>query len=131
MAKAPVLVDVKVAVKCKAVSGKVDQSCGLVLRYQDENNYYVARSNSLEGNVRLYHVKAGKRTQLGNWKGDVASGKWFDLALQAKSDALEVHFEGKKILEAKDATFSAAGKVGVWTKADSVTYFDDLTVTPL
>ncbi len=131
VAKAPVLADVKVAVKCKAVSGKVDQACGLVVRYQDENNYYVARSNSLEGNVRLYYVKAGKRAQLADWKGEVPLGKWFDLTLQVKGDAMEVHFDGKKILEAKDATFSAAGKVGLWTKADSVTFFDDLTVTPL
>lgn len=131
VAAAPQLADVKLTVKCKTISGKVDQTCGLVMRYQDENNYYLARTNALEGNVRLYYVKAGKRAQLASWKGEVAGGKWFDFGVQIKGDALEVHFAGKKILEAKDATFPAAGKVGFWTKADSVTHFDDLAVTPL
>jgi hypothetical protein len=123
--------NVKVSVKCKAVSGETDQACGLVFRYKDENNYYITRSNVLEENVRLYHVKDGKRTQFATWDGKVPGKVWNELSVEAKGDTLVVYFNGQKVIEAKDATFSAGGKVGLWTKADSITYFDDLTVTPL
>jgi hypothetical protein len=123
--------DVKVSVKCKAVSGETDQACGLVFRYKDENNYYVTRSNVLEGNVRLYHVKDGKRTQFANWDGKVAGNAWHELAAEAKGDSLRVYFNGQKVIEAKDSTFLAGGKAGLWTKADSVTYFDDFSISPL
>ena len=123
--------DVKVSVKCKAVSGETDQACGVVFRYQDENNYYVTRSNVLEDNVRLYHVKDGERTQFASWDGKVPGKAWNQLTAEAKGDTLRVHFNGQKIIEAKDQTFAAGGKVGLWTKADSITYFDDLVVTPL
>jgi hypothetical protein len=123
--------DVKVSVKCKAVSGEVDQACGLVLRYKDENNYYITRSNVLEDNVRLYYVKDGKRTQIATWDGKVPGNVWNELALEAKGDTFVVSFNGKKVIEHKDKTFTSGGKVGLWTKADSVTYFDDLVVTPL
>ncbi len=120
--------NVRVSVKCKAISGDVDQACGLVFRYKDENNYYVTRSNVLEENVRLYHVKEGKRTQIASWDGKVPGKVWNDLAAEAKGDTLRVFFNGKMVLEQKDKTFSEGGKVGLWTKADSVTYFDDLTI---
>jgi hypothetical protein len=123
--------NVRVAVKCKAVSGKVDQACGLVFRYKDENNYYLTRSNALESNVRLYHVKDGKRTQFATWDGPVPGKVWNELAAEAKGDTFRIYFNGKKVIEAKDKTFTDAGKVGLWTKADSVTFFDDLMVTPL
>ncbi len=123
--------DVAVSVKCKAVSGEVDQACGLVFRYKDENNYYITRSNVLEDNVRLYYVKDGKRKQLATWDGKVPGNAWVTLAAEAKGDAFSVTFNGKKVIEATDQTFSGGGKVGLWTKADSVTYFDDLTVTAL
>lgn len=121
--------DVLVSVKCKAVAGKVDQACGIVFRYKDPNNYYVARSNVLEDNVRLYYVKNGKRTQIATWDGKVPSQSWNELAGEAKGDVLRVYFNGKKVIEQKDKTFTSGGKVGLWTKADSITYFDDLTVT--
>lgn len=123
--------DVKLSVKCKAVSGSTDQACGLVFRYKDENNYYLTRSNVLEENVRLYHVKNGKRTQFANWDGKLAGNVWHELTAEAKGDTLRVYFNGQKVIEAKDNTFSAGGKVGLWTKADSIVYFDDLTITPL
>jgi hypothetical protein len=123
--------DLRVSVKCKAVSGEVDQACGLVFRYKDENNYYITRSNVLEENVRLYHVKDGKRTQFASWDGPVPGKAWNELAAEAKSGTFRIYFNGKKVIEAQDKTFSGGGKVGLWTKADSVTYFDDLTVTPL
>ena len=131
VANEPVLRDVRVTVKCKPVSGEVDQACGLVFRYQDEQHYYVTRANALEGNVRLYHVVNGDRRQFAGWNGAVTSGVWHALRVDAHADHLEVSWDGRKIIDAHDTTFPHAGKVGVWTKADSVTYFDDLSVEPL
>jgi hypothetical protein len=126
----PELKDLQLSVKCKPVSGKVDQACGLIFRVKDPDNYYVTRANALEDNVRLYHVVKGKRVQFAGWNGKVASGAWHDLAVTAVGDHFEVAFDGKKIIDAHDKTFGAAGKFGVWTKADSVTYFDELKATP-
>jgi len=130
VADAPALKDARVEVRCKQVSGQVDRACGLVVRYQDAGNYYVARANALEDNVRIYRVVGGRRQQLASWSGKVASGVWHILALEARGDRLAVSWEGKPILEANDRTFTEPGRVGVWTKADSVTHFDALTVTP-
>lgn len=130
VADAAPLADVALSVKCKPISGKVDQACGLVLRYQDANNYYVTRANALEGNVRFYYVKNGRREQLKSWSGKVKAGVWHDYKVEAKGDHFVVAFDGKQVLEVTDKTFTQPGKVGVWTKADSVTYFDDLKVEP-
>jgi hypothetical protein len=126
----PELKDLRLSVKCKPVSGKVDQGCGLVFRLKDADNYYVARANALEDNVRLYHVVKGDRRQFAGWNGKVASGKWHELAVEAQGDHFQVLFDGQKIIDAHDKTFTEAGKFGVWTKADSVIEFDDLTATP-
>ena len=130
LADEPQLRDVDLGVRCKPVSGKVDQACGLVFRAKDANNYYLARANALEGNVRIYFVKDGKRQQFGTWSGKVTSGAWHELRVIARGDRFEVSWDGAKVVEVKDATFGDAGRVGLWTKADSVTYFDDLTVKP-
>jgi hypothetical protein len=130
-ASQPIVRDLRLSVKCKPVAGKVDQACGLVWRYQDENNYYLARANALENNVRLYYVKGGKRSQIASWSGRVTSGVWHELAITAQGDRFEVWWEGRKLLEKRDTTFAQAGKVGVWTKADSVTEFDDLSIEPV
>jgi hypothetical protein len=121
--------DVVATVRCKPVSGKVDQACGLMFRYQDENNYYLTRANALEDNVNLYHVKDGKRRTIIGWRGKVASGTWHELGIEARGDHIVVSFDGSKVIDTHDQTFTQSGKVGVWTKADSVTYFDDLTAT--
>jgi len=131
VASEPELRDVRLSVKCKPVSGEVDQACGLVFRYQDENDYYVTRANALEHNIRLYHVVHGNRQQFATWNGTVATGVWHELKVEAQGDHLLVFWDGQQIMDAHDQTFSQAGKVGVWTKADSVTYFDDLRVEPL
>ena len=131
LADAPALADVRVSVKCKPVSGKVDQACGLVFRAVDTDNYYVTRANALEDNVRLYHVVKGERKQFASWSGKVKTGAWHELRADANGDHFEIYFDGKKVIDATDATFKAAGKIGVWTKADSVTYFDDLVAAPL
>jgi hypothetical protein len=125
----PDLKDLRLSVKCKQVSGRVDQACGLIFRVRDADNYYVVRANALEDNVRLYHVVKGKRIQFAGWNGKVAGGVWHELVVEAQGDHFQVHFDGKQVIDAHDKTFSDGGKFGVWTKADSVTYFDDLSVT--
>jgi hypothetical protein len=130
VADEPALRDLRLSVKCKPVSGHVDQACGLVFRYRDQNNYYVTRANALEGNIRLYHVKNGRRQELASWSGDVPRDRWSELRVDARADHLLVQWNGQQVLDARDATFPDAGRVGVWTKADSVTAFDDLTVAP-
>src|SRR5215471_14288065 len=122
--------DLRLSVKCKPVSGRVDQACGLIFRVKDADNYYLTRANALEDDVRLYHVVAGKRVQFARWQGAVKSGAWHELAVEAEGDHFQVFFDGRKVMDAHDATFADAGSFGVWTKADSVTYFDDLTATP-
>jgi hypothetical protein len=130
VADAPALTDLALSAKCKAVSGQIDQACGLVFRYQDADNYYVTRANVLENNVRLYHVKNGKRQQIKSWSGKVKGGVWHDYKVEARGEHFVVMFDGTRVIEATDKTFAQAGKVGVWTKADSVVYFDDLNVAP-
>jgi hypothetical protein len=131
VADAPVLKDLRLEVRCKPVSGKVDEACGLVFRFQDADDYYVTRANATEDNVRLYHVVKGRRRQFAGWNGKVAAQTWHTLAVEARGDRFQVFYDGKPVIDAKDDTFKGAGKVGVWTKADSVTYFDALVVKPL
>ena len=131
VADAPLLKDLRLDVRCKPVSGKVDEACGIVFRFKDPDNYYVARANALEDNVNLYHVVNGRRGQIKGWGGKVAPNAWHNLAVEARGDHLQVFWDGKPIIDAQDDTFRDAGKVGLWTKADSVTYFDALTVKPL
>jgi len=129
-ALSPSFTDGSVSVKCKPVSGHVDRACGLVFRYQDENNYYLTRANALEDNVRFYSVKNGRRIQLANWSGKVTSGVWHELHVAFEGDHVEVYWDGMKRIDAHDRTFSGPGRGGVWTKADSYTLFDDLTAGP-
>src|SRR5881409_1138340 len=131
VANEPRLGDVGLSVRCKPVSGRVDQACGLVFRYQDEDNYYLTRANALEDNVRFYYVKNGRRIQLANWSGKVTSSVWHELRVDFQGDHVEVYWDGTKRIDAHDRTFSGPGRVGVWTKADSYTLFDDLTARPL
>ncbi len=131
VADEPLLRNFRLSVKCKPVSGAVDQACGVVFRYQDVNNYYVTRANALEENVRLYHVVEGRRGQFAGWNGTVKTGVWQELKVEVRDNHLLVFWDGKKVIDAHDETFAQAGKVGVWTKSDSITYFDALTVEPL
>jgi hypothetical protein len=116
-----------VEAKFKPISGKEDQAGGLVWRLQDANNYYIARANALENNVTIYHTIKGKRTEKKRAKMQVASGVWHMLRVDFTGTHFTVTFDGKKALEWDDGTFKDAGKVGVWTKADSVTLFDDFS----
>jgi Galactocerebrosidase, C-terminal lectin domain len=123
--------DVDVTVRFKPVSGRVDQAAGVIVRARDDNNYYVARANALENNVRLYRVVRGNRQQFAGVDIPVASGRWQQLGLRVQGDRFTVSLDGKPVFEASDRTFTEAGAVGLWTKADSVTYFDELVVRPL
>jgi hypothetical protein len=121
--------DLDLSVKFKAVSGNIDRAGGLVFRLKDPNNYYIVRANALENNYRLYHVVNGRRSQFAGANLKVTSGEWHELRVEAVGNKITCYYDGNKKIEAPDDTFKDAGKVGLWTKADSVTSFDDLKVT--
>jgi hypothetical protein len=121
--------DLDVSVKFKTVSGNIDRAGGLVFRLKDPNNYYIVRANALENNYRLYHVVNGRRSQFAGANFKVTSGEWHELRVEAVGNKFTCYYDGSKKIEATDDTFKAAGKVGLWTKADSITHFDDLRVT--
>src|SRR6266705_283454 len=114
-------------VKFKPIAGKEDQAGGVIWRLQDANNYYIARANALENNVTIYHTIKGKRIEKKRANMGVASGRWHTLRVDFKDNHFTVAFDGRKAIEWDDDTFKNAGKVGVWTKADSVTAFDDFS----
>lgn len=127
--------DLDLSVRFAPIAGKLDRAAGLVWRYRDADNYYVVRANALEGNVVLYKVEGGKRSDLkptdAGWlgygaKAAVPSGTWSELRVTARGNRFTVSLNGKHLFDVDDATFPGAGKVGLWTKADSVTAFDDL-----
>jgi hypothetical protein len=118
-----------VEVKFKALAGKEDQAGGLVWRAKDANNYYVARANALEDNVAIYHTINGRRTEKKRANVKVAANQWHTLRIDFQASHFTVALNGQKALEWDDQTFKDGGKVGVWTKADSVTIFDDFTYT--
>ena len=120
--------DADVEVRLKCVAGEEDRSGGVVVRCLDRNNYYVARANALEDNVHLYSVVQGKRTRLASQPVTVDKNKWHKLRLVAKDRHLQVYFNDVMVIEADDDAFKDPGNVGVWTKADSVTLFDDLVI---
>ena len=120
--------DVSLSVQFKALSGKGDQGAGVVWRYRDQNNYYVTRCNALEDNCTIYHVVNGRRQAFQNRRVKVASNAWHTLKMEAIGDHFVVTYDGNTVLDAKDETFQEAGKVGLWTKADSVIAFDDFSI---
>lgn len=125
--------DGELSVKFKTVGGRGDQVAGIVWRYRNPENYYAVRANALENNIAMYRV------QDGHWVPLTPRGKpqtyavrhripphtWSILKVSFRKSRFEVYFDHRKVFEAEDATFARAGKVGLWTKADSVTYFDD------
>ena len=117
--------DVVLSVRMKAVAGDVDQGGGVVWRAKDAKNYYIARFNPLEDNYRVYKVVEGKRTQLGTAEVTAPDG-WLTLKVAMHGNHIECFLDNKKHLDAKDDTFKDAGRVGLWTKADAQTQFDDL-----
>lgn len=131
------LADGTLSVRFKALSGEVDQAAGIVWRYRDPANYYVVRANALEENVVLYKVERGKRSDLDpvgsgffayGKKAPVRSGAWHELRVEVGGDLFRVSLDGAHLFDVQDATFAGSGKVGLWTKADSVTAFDALSI---
>ena len=114
-------------VKFKPIAGKEDQAGGLIWRAKDSDNYYVARANALEDNVTIYHTVKGRRSEKKRTNMKVASGVWHTLRVDFSGEHFTVTLDGKKAIEWDDKIFTEAGMVGVWTKADSVTLFDDFT----
>jgi hypothetical protein len=123
--------DVDVTVRFKPVEGKVDQAGGIAVRLASPDNYYVVRANALEDNVRFYRVLNGRRQQIQGADVKVAPSQWHTLGLRAEGNRFTVSFDGKPLYTAEDGTFANPGKVALWTKADSVTHFDAISITPL
>ena len=120
--------DVTLSVRARPLSGEVDQGFGFVWRHKDANNYYVTRCNADEDNCTIYHTVNGRRRAFLNQGVKVAKNTWHSMKLEATGDHFVVWYDGNKVLDAKDQTFKEAGKIGLWTKADSVIEFDDFTV---
>jgi hypothetical protein len=131
------ILDGSVSVAFKTVDGAVDQAAGIVWRYQDPNNYYIVRANGLESNIVLYKVEDGVRLSIAprglpsrsyGVKHDIPRGRWNTLKIDFHGSSFTVFLNGERLFEAEDRTFLKPGKTGLWTKADSVTYFDEFTV---
>ena len=128
----------EVSVAFKTVSGTIDQAAGIVWRYQDPDNYYIVRANALENNIVLYKVEKGVRISIApkgmpsrayGVRREVPKGKWSALRIAFKDAHFAVYFNREQVFETEDQTFRNAGRTGLWTKADSVTYFDDFSVS--
>ena len=131
--------DGELSVRFKPVSGTVDEAAGLVWRLIDRNNYYIVRANALENNVVLYKVQGGERTSLAprglpsrsyGVKRSIPKMTWSELKVAFTGTVAAVWLNNEKLFDVDDATFTAPGRVGLWTKADSVTYFDNFTLSP-
>jgi len=123
--------NLEISVKFKGVKGEEDQGGGPVWRYQDPDNYYIARANPLENNFRVYKVVDGNRKQLASADMDMPTGEWHTISITMISNHIECYYDGKKYLDITDDTFADSGKAGLWTKADANTYFDDLKIKHL
>jgi hypothetical protein len=123
--------NVDAVVRFKPVGGTVDQAGGIAVRVATPDDYYVVRANALEDNVNLYRVVKGRRSQIKGFDTKVASSQWHTLGLRAEGDRFSISFDGKLLFTAQDSTFASPGKIALWTKADSVTHFDTIAITPL
>jgi len=120
--------NVDVTVSLKGLTGKNDQGGGPVWRYQDENNYYIARLNPLENNFRVYKVVNGRRIQLDSAHVEATASKWYTIRVVQTGNKMMCYLNGKKMLEATDTSITQPGHVGLWTKSDAVTEFDNFKV---
>ena len=123
--------NVEVAIRFKPVAGKVDQAGGIAVRVTSPNDYYLVRANALEDNVRFYRIVKGRREQLATANVKVASGEWHSLGLKAENDRFTVVFNGKTLHSTSDRTLPGPGRVALWTKSDSVTRFDQISIQVL
>jgi hypothetical protein len=116
-----------VEVKFKPISGKEDQAGGVVWRWKDGDNYYVARANALENNVSLYYTTNGRRSTIKYVDAPVAANVWHTVRVEFAGARIKVALDGETYIDAQDSRISGPGAVGVWTKADSVTSFDNFS----
>jgi hypothetical protein len=123
--------NVDVTVRFKAVAGQVDRAGGIAMRLVDADNYYVVRANALEDNVDFYRVVKGVRQQIRGIRAKVTSDEWHTLGIRAAGSQFSITFDGNPLFTADDSTFSRPGRIGLWTKADSITRFDKLTIQTL
>ena len=123
--------NVYVSVRFMAVSGKVDQAGGVVVRLTSDGDYYLARANALENNVRFYRVVGGKRQMIAGVDAPVASGAWHTLGIAARDDRFIILFNGRELFGATDGRLPGPGRIGLWTKADSVTWFETIKIKSL
>ncbi|MSP02232.1 MAG: hypothetical protein EXR07_14450 [Acetobacteraceae bacterium] len=123
--------NVDVTVRFKAIAGRVDRAAGIAIRLADPDNYYVVRANALEDNVNFYRVIKGSRREIKGVSTKVTPDIWHTLGLKAEADTFSISFDGKVLFTTTDRTFTGAGKVALWTKADSVTRFDTLSIKTL
>jgi hypothetical protein len=123
--------NLEVTLRFKPIGGRVDQAGGIALRLTSPDDYYLVRANALEDNVRFYRIVKGRRQQLATANVKVASGVWHTLSIKAENDRFTVSFNGKQLHSTTDKTFTAAGRVALWTKSDSVTRFDQINIQVL
>jgi hypothetical protein len=122
--------NLSLSVRFKAIGGEADRTAGLVARHRDDNNYYLVSADVLAANVRLYHVVDGVRAEIGSAPAKVTADEWHSLGLVAVGKDFQVNFDGETLFEVEDDAIGEAGKVGLSTEADSITYFDDLSIQP-
>jgi hypothetical protein len=120
--------DLTLIARFKPISGREDQAAGLIFRVQDNRNYYILRANALENNVNFYIYRNGTRSNLRGSNATVPSGKWQDLRVDVQANQFRGFLNGQQVTEASDDSYRTGG-IGLWTKADSVTCFDDVEVT--
>ena len=123
--------NVYVSIRFMPVSGNVDRAGGVVVRLTSTGDYYLARANALENNVRFYRVVGGKRQMIAGVDAPVASGAWHTLGIAARDDRFIILLNGRELFGATDPTFPGPGKVGIWTKADSVSWFESIKIKSL
>lgn len=123
--------DVGLRVMVKAGTGQEDQGGGPIWRAQDADNYYIARWNPLENNFRVYYVKGGRRKQIGSADVDVDPEQWHEIAIEHRDTTIKASLDGRLLIEVETDVFTDAGMIGLWTKADAVTSFDDVSVAEI
>jgi hypothetical protein len=120
--------NVYVSIRFMPVSGNIDRAGGVVVRLASAGDYYLARANALENNVRFYRVVGGKRQMIAGVDAPVASGVWHTLGVAARDDRFIILFDGRELFGATDAKVPGPGRVGIWTKSDSVTWFESIKI---
>jgi hypothetical protein len=123
-----VAADIDVSIRFRTISGKVDRAAGIALRVLDPDSYYVLRANTLENNVNFYKVIRRSRREIKGASAEVRSSFWHSVGLKVEGDRFTASFDGATLFSVTDRTFSAAGRTTLWTKADSVTWFDSIEI---